>query len=739
MTTRSGLPTFTVRGFGGGLNKAVSSFKLRDDELRDCQNVRVDLKGSLKPRAGLRRYDTSGAHLLPSGSGLEVKGIYRYTNSTGLRKFIIQQSLNAFLDANDGVFVAGGSVPKSPDGFSRFCQWKNTVYAVGLTGTPAVYNPVFGSAFVEAQSRGAMDRDCVFDLSTVVSGGGSWTVGNDHSYRFTVDYQLNDDYLCESFPLHESATDAVYGSLVRESLLGDHFWSVVVENVSATDNTYQITKGSAAGGWNLFAFPSQAKSVNVYRSLGVPTATTAAELLANSYIIGTQYYWIGSFDVATFTAAAIGDVLFTDYGDPPSSGIMLSSQSNFERVPPARFSCIYKGRLWIADVTAEIPDVYTMNAGQYDKYNGTFTTKTVNNASRVYFSRAGEPGAIGFQSWQPIQETDGEGITGLVSWKNRALFVFKPNNITGIYGGDEELVPGIPDIETELVDEAVGCIAPNSLALGEGGIMFLSNRGVMFFDGTKPESLQSKLIDPILETIQPERRQYAAGVYDNHNRKYLLAISTTEEEAAKNNVVLEYDFFTNTWTKHVYMDGSAVVFGFNQFVEMKCGDETQRLVATCDNAAGYQEATGAVQLLDDVYYESVSFTDIVWNAKTKYFDCGEPDRVKTFMALLVRVKTPQPMYVDYDVDEGSVEGSLTITTTANHVWDEVNLNWQGALPNETLDHFWGAIVQGETLLRFPQNVCGRRIGFTFRGNSHLPDTEIQGFSIKFVREDRDEV
>jgi hypothetical protein len=186
------------------------------------------------------------------------------------------------------------------------------------------------------------------------------------------------------------------------------------------------------------------------------------------------------------------------------------------------------------------------------------------------------------------------------------------------------------------------------------------------------------------------------------------------------------------------MADSTEVFGFNSFLEMKRGDEVSKILAACDAIGATQVGTGAVQVIGDVYYENDVNVGVPWEFKTKYFDCGEPDIIKTFLTLLVRLRTPTNISVDFDVDEGSVTGSLEDVEPANHTWDEADLNWQGAVV-ETEDHYWGTLKQGDTLLRFPQDVCGRRVSFTFSGVASIEGTEVQGLTITYYPESRDVV
>jgi hypothetical protein len=258
--------------------------------------------------------------------------------------------------------------------------------------------------------------------------------------------------------------------------------------------------------------------------------------------------------------------------------------------------------------------------------------------------------------------------------------------------------------------------------------MWLSNRGVVFLHGNRVVPLRSKLIDPILEDMQDARRPNAAGYYSNKDRKYWLFISDATLDTTKNRRALEYDFFTDTWTQHKYPTG----VGFSKFVQVQRGDEQGTIFGTVES--GDITASGGVGTFNGVYYDLLISSEIGWDATTKYFDCGEPDKVKVFRAIIIRTTATQTVTVSYDVDEANSFTAITDTITpSGHTWDEANLSWLGTLP---ADHVWSGVRAGEAVRRIPQNVRGRRISFKFSGTATIPGTEIQGITILYTTEDR---
>jgi hypothetical protein len=496
----------------------VSSFKLKDDEMRDCKNVRFVLAGSIQPREGLRNYDISGAHL--TGANVAAKKMWRYIRSDNVVKLVVQfTDGNVYVDTNDGVFTSAGTVPYSSDSGTRFTQWRDSLFAVGTNGIPYLYNTDQAATFQASTSSGAMSAGVASPFVGAMLGTGaegSWIDGNSYSYRFTLDYYMGNDFLGESFPLH--GTTAVpsapsYNGIIK---FNDLYWKLDLGVSGNAADHYNISKATTSPA---FAFPALAKTINIYRSVGALTSSVLDVSQKNARIIDTEFFYVGSIEKSDFDAAAISTVLFTDYGF--SGGDRVSSGGLLDVPPKAKFSCLHKDRIWYGNIIDPGIKFGAMEAGQYK----TVTLTNDVNQSRIYCSNLGEPISVRYQNWTDVLPNDGEGLTGLASWKDRALFAFKPNSITGLFGGDGEIAPGIPDTEKETVDENVGCIAPDTIAFGEGGILFLSNRGVMFFDGTKATPVYSKLIDPFLDAIPENRRSLASAVYDNKNRRYMLAIS----------------------------------------------------------------------------------------------------------------------------------------------------------------------------------------------------------------------
>ena len=712
---------FPVRGFGGGLNKAVSSFNLRDDELLDCKNVEFDLAGAVRVRKGFRRLDLSGDHLA-AGRLIAVKGMARYTRTDGHRELLIQAGRFVYANNESTNFTELLETQEGTDGFLRFTQWRDTMYIYSDLVRGTTYNKDETPELRSFNSTGNIGADTLLDVNNVTSNSSTFSQNDFVNYRLTFDRFHGKDFVGESVPWHFP----IIGDIVLYHEMG--------LQIAADNDVVHIIKRDWDGDFSIFPF-DDVKNINIYRRVSNVSPPGNFVSIPSSRNVNanplSDYFFVGQISATDWTSAANGSILFVDTGTP-FVGNSITGYDYFAPPPKARFMVSHKNRMWYLGIGESVfdPPLSLQNISR--------------NLFRVYFSEYLRPESVRATSFFDIGPADGESITGVVSWKNRGLFIFKPNSIWQIFGGDDESIDsqgrttGVIDVTIEAVDSAIGCIAPESIAVGEGGIIFLSNRGVYFFNGSQAVSLNTELIKPILDEIPSHRREIAAGVYWNKKRKYLLALTDQSVNPSRNSVTLEFDFFTKTWSRVVF--GGTTDLGINNYIEAKSSDESGTLYGALDLEGLAQVSLGAVQIIGDVLYENLLTTGVPWEITTKFFDAGEPDIVKNFKAIIVRAKTPHSITVDYDVDDGKVTGSETFTPTGVHTWNEAGLSWLGPSPEDET-HIWigisvGGGVQADTVVPFPDGLNGRRIGFKFSGTATLAGTEIQGLTIVYTREPR---
>jgi hypothetical protein len=720
LATRTASPfkRYEVRGFGGGINKAVNSFARRDDELRDANNVQFGFLGSFLPRPGVDRYDLSGDHL-GAGRQFPILGMHRYNKNDGTREIIIQGDRYIYSDNNTMAFSDLTNLNTSDDGFVRFAQWQDSLFITSRNDDLRVYNKGQTTEVITPSLTGGVDSSVHAFSAAAGTVFGGFKAADFVHYRFTFDIFTGNDFLAETYPLNYVPNDFTLESAFMQ-----------IPATASDDKTIEIKKNKTSSGGTVhdqasFSYPI--KFINVYRRKQ-PSDLTTNTVGDTSDELRFDFFYVGSIDADKYNDAADGDVVFVDTGNDA-----LGKQINHTMlIPPPRplFVAAHKNRMWYAS-----PGDMTLQKANESNASDFFNPVAFEgNEYRVYISDLGFPLNVRATNFVSIGRFDGEEITGMFSYRNRMMIVTKENSTWGIFGGDDEALTstgtstGFLNISVDAIDDSVGCIAPQTIAQGEGGAMWLSNRGVVFLNGNRIVPLRSKLIDPILEDLFDNRRPNAAGYYSNHDRKYWLFISDATLDGSKNRRALEYDFFTDTWTQHKYPSG----IGFSNFIQVQRGDEQGSVLGAVES--GNIVASGAVGTFDGTYYDLLSTNEIGWDATTKYFDCNEPDRVKVFRAIIVRTTATQTITVSYDVDEANSFTAITDTIgPSGHTWDEDNLSWLGTAPT---DHVWSGVLAGETVRRIPQNVRGRRIAFKFSGTATIPGTEIQGITILYTTEDR---
>ena len=140
-----------------------------------------------------------------------------------------------------------------------------------------------------------------------------------------------------------------------------------------------------------------------------------------------------------------------------------------------------------------------------------------------------------------VGQNDGQKITGLKVFKN-ALIVFKEDSIYQFSFTSS----GAPSLQ--LINGAVGCIAPRSIVVVENDVYFLSRRGVFTignepgfaFDVLRTNELSSRVRGDI-KGIDAAYIQNAAAVYTSDSNKNLVIFSYTPSGSTTNSKALVYD------------------------------------------------------------------------------------------------------------------------------------------------------------------------------------------------------
>lgn len=720
---------FRFPHFGGGLNKGSSPYKLTPFELRDMSNMNIDVEGALEPRTGSSRYEDATGSAPASQEHWAVGrvgptlGMYRYGKMDGERELMIQVLGYVYTDNDTRIFTEKATMPQSDDGFVRFTQWRDTVFMHSTGGPMKTYHrgastEVFNTKNMNGSGgfRAALWGNGVIQLVVSPTGGSSLETGKDYFWRFTLEFYHGDDFIGESYPLHSGVP--LDSSSVPEKGFGFEEISYS-PTPDQTTNHFLITRTDTTIYPNV-SWPNGARYLNIYRTEAIDDATEISPggTLTTPWKPYYSMFYVGRIKISDLDAASTGEVLFTEKGNTLDTSRKIDYQKR-EILPKPKFMTVHKNRMWSANAVQD-----------WIKSGPNGVEESVPQRSGLYYSEYLKPVSMKYTSFIPIGEDDGEEITGLVSWRDKVLLVFKPNAIYAIVGNTKDLGGGVIDVELQSISEEVGCIAPETISIAEGRIIFLSNNGVMYYDGTVPKELDTKKIDPILKTIPPHRRSRAAGIYVNSKRQYVLAVSSYDADPGENGVVLKYDFFLNTWTRQRY--GINEEIGYNKFVEEKRGDEFGRILA----ATRASVTAAGIHVLEDGQYEEVDDSSgVTWSADTGYTDCGFPEADKEFFALYVRANAPSAFTVTWNVDEAKATGTANFGPSSGRQWDGANVSWLGAAGEDTA-HKWGVLRTLNRSFKLPATAKGKHISVKVSGQTNVPGIKITDIAVLWRPEKR---
>lgn len=192
--------------------------------------------------------------------------------------------------------------------------------------------------------------------------------------------------------------------------------------------------------------------------------------------------------------------------------------------PQANLIVYFKNRLWAAGILGQ-PNLI--------RWSGSAT----DGAYNVWPE----------QSQAPLSTAkDNSEITAIAPLADN-LVIFKKNSIWQMVdNGISDTGPQLALYEPRLVVAGVGTVAQATVQAVEGGLIFLSEDGFYFYDGTPNIKRISDPIQSYIEQINPSRTPYAQAVVWRTKHYYLCAVSVGAESSS-NNYVFAYDYEQQAW------------------------------------------------------------------------------------------------------------------------------------------------------------------------------------------------
>lgn len=253
----------------------------------------------------------------------------------------------------------------------------------------------------------------------------------------------------------------------------------------------------------------------------IPTSTDPQVTQRNIYRLGgTLGQWI--------LVATINDNTTTTYTDNTADANMTGQNLILHRDPPQAFYALetHKGRVWGFGYSGQAVGAQT----------------GVQGTSDLWYSNYEEP--WGFDNTNQVlpvgRNAGGDIAVGLASLGG-VLVCFKSKSTQLVYG----------DTQADFIPSPafpIGCVSQQSIAKAYGGVFWLSEQGVYYFDGNAPQYLSAKIKRTLDGFVQADFNAAVGFVYDH---AYYLSFPTQ-------GITFLYDMASQEWFKLGFACDNAV-------------------------------------------------------------------------------------------------------------------------------------------------------------------------------------
>jgi len=615
---------YPITDFSGGLNEFASNYKVSKSEFVECKNITLRDSGSIKLRPGYRMYQNQsyGGNNITSA----INGAHRYIRSDGTKKIMFYSGINdasdhVLVDSDDGNFSKVGSC-LSNDGRLRFVQWMDTVIMGTDRDGLKTYNSAADNTFFSPAPSGVVGGAySPFEISAVDGTGSLKQKKYLYAYSFNIGH--GNDFLGESEPVYFPANGDAHYRMNEIDMLA----------FSGDTGLVKLHKNELLFLPDNPGFPHvDITGINIYRSLGLDSYPDSWNGIGLSDHF-TDMFLVGMVTAEDWAAASDYEVLFTDPGINFGANTQQIQYGIMQTPPKGRYMAIHKNRMWWANVK------YTVNSTSPSGLTSVAEGE-INAPHRVFFSQINQPLVTWADWWEDIDVSDGDGVTGMISFRNELLLVFKPNSTWAFYGDNPQ------NFSKKNVSQTVGCIAPDSIEIVGDIVTWLSNSGVYYYDGSFPKPLKSDNIYTSLSNIPDSMKKTVVSAYDP-DRKELLLAHGGPATGGYNKLVTRFDVRTQSWTQDEYP------VGFSSFVIKKSIDDPVTVIAGVHGPINASHTQAYI--LNRGYGDSQltgaypqNLTD--FGFKTKSFDCGYPFEDKVFKAVLIELTSAVDLVLDYKLD-----------------------------------------------------------------------------------------
>lgn len=243
-----------------------------------------------------------------------------------------------------------------------------------------------------------------------------------------------------------------------------------------------------------------------------------------------------TFAATTWSLASFGDNIIAANG---ASKLQVATSGNFADITDAPTGCL----IVYAHANALIALNSTANsAGWFRCKTGDHTTWTpaVNNDADFGFLGGGIGGPITAGGpWENLA----------LAWKSRAMYA-------GIYAGNSD--PDQDVIRWQLVSPDVGCVSQFGWVATEKGIVFVSERGIMLFNGNKPFNIDDDVRATFMREAMTNRSRIFCTLDEGKN---LVFIWYSPSGSTGCSAAMVWNYKTGLWGRIATLqDGTVITF-----------------------------------------------------------------------------------------------------------------------------------------------------------------------------------
>ena len=214
----------------------------------------------------------------------------------------------------------------------------------------------------------------------------------------------------------------------------------------------------------------------------------------------------------------------------------------------------------VADVPTGLTSAKFVKTFQNYLFYGNVVISGTYYPTRIYWSSLVDPTTWDSADWIEVSKDDGQPITGLFALSNQAV-IFKSRSIYNVFYTGDSTIP----FQMHKSASPVGCTVFSSIQFVDNGLVFFSNDGFYFYDGTTSTKISDRITTTILGYNSTNFTKIRSMAQRNKNRIWWSFTSSGE---TKNDRVVVWDYYNNAWSIYKGMSPSAMatfyVSGINE-------------------------------------------------------------------------------------------------------------------------------------------------------------------------------